>query len=360
MKKWAILIVVVLAAALLIVQYSSEKKKGAMHPGTTATPAGEDVGVALPSDASKPVTDPMNNFIPQSGGGPLSIPLIQTSYKGACEGGSLKDMLETHDKYWGTFAKDTPFNSDETRKMYGMMEDYVACHSAARADVSLCDSLPGSANKDGIKVTLESSPSFVCRKKATMVFFEAYQAGRIKDDSSCRLSLANWDQADLAHFSAPKVCELLAKGPGNVWTYLVESFAPAPEAPGRIAAEFPVKEGDCKKDEECLLKLRLYNAAKNDRPNDCPVGYKAQCQALAERSTVPCDKILQDMSKFYCDSVARVKKTTGGYIGASKEEIAEDIRKTKEAKLEAEARKKEQEKLQAEVNTRIKEVLKKK
>lgn len=364
MKKWAIFVVVVLAAALLLLQYAAEKKKGAMQPPASSMPAPEQpMGVALPSDASKPVTTPaaMDNYMSQSGGGSLAIPLIQTSYKGACEGGSLNDMLATHDSYWGTFAKDTPFSPAESQKMYGMMEDYVSCQAAARTDVSICDSLPGAANKDGIKVPLESSPSFACRKKTTLVLFEAYMAGGIKGDSYCRLFLSNFDQTDLARFSVPEFCENIAKGPENAAPFLLKAFAPAPpEAPAKIALDFPVKESDCKKDQDCLIKFRLYSAIKKGRPADCPADYKAQCQALVDRSIAPCEKTLQDMSKFYCTAMARVKKTTGGYIGASKEAIASDIQKAKAAKLEADNQKKEQEKLQAEVNKRVKEALKKK
>lgn len=361
MKKWAILVLVVLASALLLLQYAAEKKKTAMTPGSTPAPAAEQpLGVALPADASKPVTVPVDSYAAQSGRGPIVIPLVQSAYKGACEGGSLKDMMVSHDTYWGSFAKDSPFLPSDTLKMYDLMVDYVSCQAAARGDVSLCDSLPGPGEKDGIKVSLEGSPSFVCRSNVTKLFFEAYQAGSLKDDSSCRLSLANWDQADLAHFSVPKVCELLAKGPGNVWSYLVESFAPAPEAPGRIAAEFPVKEGDCQKDKDCLLKFRLYSAAKNNRPNDCPAEYRSQCQALNGRSTASCEKILPEMSKFYCASLDRAKKARGGYVGMSKEALAEEIQKAKLEKTEADRIKKEQDQIQLEVNKRVKEVLKKK
>jgi hypothetical protein len=302
---------------------------------------------------------PTDMLIPQTGGGPISIPTMQSSYKGACPGGSLKDMLASHDTYWGSFAKDTPFRFEDTLKMYELMQDYVSCHAAARTDVSFCDSLPGPAEKDGIKVSLDTSPSFLCRNKTTTLLFEAYLAGNIKGDSYCRLYLAGFDQADLARFSAPEFCEAASKGPENAGSFLLKVLGPsAKDAPVNIAKAFPAKENDCKQDQKCLLKFRIYSAVKSGRPNDCPAGYKAQCQALAGRSTAPCDKILQDMSKFYCDSVEKVKKLHGGYIGMSKEALAAEIDKTKAAKIEADSLKKQQESIQADVNKKAKKMMK--
>lgn len=363
MKKWAILSIVVLAAALLILQYAAEKKKNPTQPAGTSVPSAEQPeGVALPAEAGKQAAvQAVDGFVPQGGGGALSLPFVQTSYVGACQGGSLKEMLETHGRYWGTFAKDTPFNPAETKKMYEYLEDFVTCQAAARTDVSLCDSLPGPDEKDGIKVTLDSSPSFVCRKKIVTLLFEAYQAGNVKGDAYCRLAMSSWDPADLARFSVPDLCEALAKGPENAAPYMEKVYSPIPQnGLDKLAMEFPVKESDCKRDQDCLTKFRLYSAVKKGRPSDCPSEYRAQCQALTERSAVPCDKTLQDMSKFYCTSVERVKKTTVGYIGMSKEAIAEDIKKAKAAKLEAENMRKEQDRLQGEINKQVKEALKKK
>ena len=360
MKKWAILIVVALAAALLIMQYAAEKKKVPVMPGGAPAPAsGPAVGVALPADALKPVTSTMDSFVPQNGRGPIVLPLIQTSYKGACTGGSLKDMMDKHDVYWGSFAKDTPIPPADSLKMYDFMEDYVSCQAAARTDVSFCDSLPGPGEKDGIKVSLNSSPSFTCRKKTNILLFEAYLAGTIKGDSYCRQYLASFDQADLARFSVPEFCEVVSAGPENAASFLLKAFAPAsPDGAAKLALDFPVKESDCKKNQECLTKFHLYSAIKKGRPDDCPAGYKAQCQALSGRSTAPCDKTLQDMSKFYCASIDKFKKTTGGFLGMSKEAIAENNRKSKEEKEYAEKMKKDQEKLQVEINARAKAVMK--
>ena len=362
MKKWAILVLVVLAGALLTMQYVAEKKKSSGLPGAVTAPVSEQaVGVALPQEASKSAGNQADNFVSQNTGGPLALYSIQSSYKGACEGGSLKEMLDSHDKYWGAFAKETPFNFADTQKMYAYMVDFVSCQAAARTDVTLCDSLPGAAEKLGVKVTLESSPSYTCRKKTTNLLFEAFQAGSVKGDAYCRVAMSYWDPADLARFSLPDFCEAVSKGPDNAAPFLLKAFAPAPpEAAAKIALDFPVREGDCKKNQECLTKFSLYTAAKKGRPADCPAEYKAQCQAIAARSTVPCDKLLQDMSKFYCTSVEKVKKLTGGYIGMSKEAIAEDIKKAKAAKTDADNMKKEQEKLQEDANKRVKEAVKKK
>lgn len=362
MKKWAILVLVVLASALLLLQYAAEKKKTAMTPGSTPAPTAEQpLGVALPAEASKPVTVPVDSYISQSGRGPIVIPLVQSAYKGACEGGSLKDMMLSHDSYWGSFAKDSPFLFEDTQKMYDFMVDYVSCQAAARADVSLCDSLPGPGEKDGVAVSLEVSPSSICRKKITMLLFESYLAGNIKGDSYCRLGLADTNQADLSKFSIPEFCEVASKGPESAVSFLLKAFAPgSPEVSAYFATRLPAKESDCREKPECLVEFGLYDAMKKGHPADCPAEYKAQCQALSGRSTASCEKILPEMSKFYCASMERAKKARGGYVGMSKEAVAEDIQKKKQEKAEAERIKKEQDQIQLEVNKRVKEVLKKK
>ena len=170
-----------------------------------------------------------------------------------------------------------------------------------------------------------------------------------------------WDPEDLARFSVPELCEALAKGPENAAPYMQRVYSPVPpNGLAMLAMQFPVKESDCKKDRDCLDKFRIYGAVKKGHPSDCPAEYRSQCQALAARSTSSCEKTLQDMSKFYCDSVEKVKKATSGYIGVSKEAVAADIQRIAKEKFEAENQKKEQDKIQAEVNKRVKDVLKKK
>ncbi len=367
MKKWSILIIVALAAVLLAMQYLMEKKRAAVPAaGPQAGPA-EQLGVALPAGAtSYQLPAAVDNYVPEAGGGAaygsaIYLPFIQSSYKGACEGGALNDMLATHDKAWGFFAAGTTFSTDETSRMYAMLSDYVSCNAAARTDVSLCDSLPGAAEKDGRKINAEITPNFTCRKKLSSLFFEAYLAGNIQGDSYCRLGLTDWDKEDLAKVSVPELCGALAAGPAGAAPFLLKAFAPAPpEAPARIAVQFPQNSGDCRKDQECLAKYALYSALKNGRAQDCPKAYQAQCRALLERSTIPCEKLLQDMSKFYCGAVARVKKATGGFVGLTPDQIKAEIEKAKAAKAQEDVTRKEMQKLDEEVNKRAREMLNKK
>lgn len=361
MKKWTILVIVSLAAALLIMQYVLEKRKGPAQEGGPPTQAVEQpVGVSLPEGATAYAARQAENLIPQAGegagyGGGITLP-IQSAYKGACQGGSLGEMMATHDKYWGFFARNTAFNQEETQKMYSFLSDYAGCHASARADVSLCDSLPGPAEKGGYKVTLDKTPAYACRKKTVIMLFEAYMAGSISGESYCRLEMSGWPREDLDKIPAPDFCAAAAKGPGPAAAFLVKIF---PANAKEIRESFPTKEADCGGTASCLARLGLYKSFKSGRAKDCPGEYAASCQAQADRSTAPCDKVLWDMSQFYCASVSRVKKATGGYIGMSKEEIAADIEKTKAARAEADNMKKEQEKLQAEVNKRVKKILKK-
>jgi len=363
MKKWTVLGIVALAAALLFLQYMMEKKKDAAQSGAMP-PAEQQVGVALPSGATDYVARQEENAMPPASGsavyGGIVLPTVQSAYKGACDGGGLREMLASHDKYWGFFAWDTSFTQSETQRMYGYVSDYVACQAAARSDVSLCDSLPGPAERGGFKVTPDMAPYMACRKKTINLLFEAYLAGNIKGDSYCRLGLSGWDTTDLERFSVPEFCSVLAKGAENAEPFLLKAFAPAPDdASAKIAMDFPLKEKDCKSKQECLDKYRLYKAVKNGRPQDCPKDYVPHCKALADHATTSCEPILKEMSQFYCSTVKRVEKVTGGYIGVTKEEIAADIEKNKAAKAEADTMKKEQEKQQAIVNKRVKEMLKK-
>jgi hypothetical protein len=362
MKKWTILVIVVLAGILLALQYVVEKKKSAVQSGGAMPALEEPVGVALPEGATTYMARQAENSMPEVGGavyGSIVLPTIQTAYKGACEGGSLREMLGTHDKYWGFFAWDTPFTQAETQKMYGFLADYVACHAVARTDASLCDALPGPAEKKGYKVTLDMTPSFKCREKTVEVLFAGFRSGLVKEDFSCRATVSSWAPEYVAKVSVPELCSKLSVGRKDAAAYLLEIFK-QPGAEEWINAGFPIKEAECKKEDNCMKRYVLYNGINTGKPQKCGADYAPHCQALAERTTVPCDKILQNMSEFYCASVKRVKKVTGGYIGMTKEEIAADIERNKAAKAEADTVKKEQEKAQEEVNKRVKEMLGKK
>lgn len=362
MKKWTILTIAVLAAILLVMQYIIEKKKVAViDRGQQADSAEPQLGVALPSGATAYAGAAGDNYVPAySGGasyGAISLPTIQSSYKGACAAASLLDMLATHDKYWGYLARSAAFSPSETQKMYDLLADYTACHAAARTDVSVCDALPATVNQEGVKVDPKVVPNAVCRKKAITLFSEAYLAGNISGDSYCRLELSYWPREDLDKISIPEYCAAAATGPGPAADYLRKTF---PEAGDAVLKDLPAKESDCKKDPECLERLDIYNAVKKARPGACPKAYEPLCQALANRSSSPCESVLKDMSKHYCASVERVKKLSGGYIGLSKEEAKVELDKLKAQRAEADEMKKQQQKVMEEVNKQVRETLKKK
>jgi hypothetical protein len=365
MKKWTILTIAVLAAILLVMQYIIEKKKVAVIEGGQPAGSAEQLGVALPESATTYIGSAADNYVPDYvGGAPygsIVMPTIQSTYKGACEASSLQDMLATHDKYWGFLARDAAFNQGETQKMYDLLADYTACQAAARTDASLCDSLPSDVQQDNAKVDVRITPNYRCRTKTVSLFFEAYRAGNISGDSYCRMGVSTFDKQDLERFSVPEFCSVLPKGQEVIEGFLLKAFAvDTPEAKARVRAAFPVKEGDCAKDRECLSKYELYNAVKKGRPEACPNDYVQQCRALAERSAVPCEKTLQEMSKFYCAAVARVKKVSGGYIGLSKDEAKVELDKLKAQRAEADEIKKQQQKVMEEVNKQVRETLKKK
>jgi hypothetical protein len=356
MKKWTILAIVVLAAALLLLQRRSEKRNDPI--GGSPMPVVEQVGVVLPEGATSYAGRQTDNSSPQAVGGAvyggITLPAIQSAYKGACLGASLQEMLSTHDKYWGFFARNTAFNEVETQKMYNLLADYVGCHAAARADAALCDSLPGADERDGQKVPQEVTPSFMCREKTVALLYEGFRVGLVKDDFPCRATISRWGKSYQEKVSAPEFCKNVSQGRTAALPYLLKNFTMA-----EIGNGLPLSEKDCGKDEDCLRKYALYKGLKSGNYRLCPAEYEMSCKALLESSAAPCENILKEMSQHYCNSVARVKKKTVGFIGMSKEEIKAEIERVKAEKSETDATKKEEDRLQAEVNKQVKEMLKK-
>jgi len=153
------------------------------------------------------------------------------------------------------------------------------------------------------------------------------------------------------------MCAELGKSRGAAETYLRNIFRdmPSSRADELLDTSFPEKAADCRKDQDCMSRYSTYAALKSGNGAACPKGTDAHCKALIERSVEPCDKVLQDMSQFYCATVAKVKKATGGYIGLSKDELKLELAKLKAQKTEADDMKKEQNKIMEEVNKRVRE-----
>jgi hypothetical protein len=361
MKKWTILVIVVLAAVLLFMQYLMEKRKSdTAIPGRPVQSAEPQLGVALPESATGYVS-PAEVYLPPPAGvkstGQISFPMPPTGYKGACEGGSLSDMLATHDKYWGFFARTAAFSQQDSQRMYALLGDYAACNAAARHDLGFCAYLPQSFERGTERSSEDMAPYQACWKNSLPVIYEGFRAGLVKDQSSCRYTMEQADRNIVSRFSIPEMCAELGKSRGAAETYLRNIFRdmPSSRADELLDTSFPEKAADCRKDQDCMNRYSTYAALKSGNGAACPKGTDAHCKALIERSVEPCDKVLQDMSQFYCATVAKVKKATGGYIGLSKDELKLELAKLKAQKTEADEMKKEQNKIMEEVNKRVRE-----
>lgn len=392
MKKWVILVLVLLGCLLLAMQYLMNKKApGPVPPGTTAQ--GEPTGVPLPPSATgygmpeMPLPPPADTL-----GDPnqLNLPDVVTAYKGACDGGSLAEMKATHNRYWGLRAKETPFNPDDTKKMYGFVADYIGCVAVARESPVLCNTLPPAKppekpeaagrpeqqpppmEKDGLRPN--------CRRKVNSVMFIAYVAGKSKNSDACRAVLAGWKPEILAKVSETEFCAAAAKGMDAVNDYMQKAVGKKKKKivkkDERARQRFSSSESACEGNAECLNGVRLYNAIKSGDSSRCPPllprkeqggkspagatkGADSFCEAAITKSAQSCEPIIKEMSKFYCAAMEKTKKKTGGFIGMSKAEIDNAIAQKKLQIAEEDRRKKESDKIGIEVNQNVRKILKK-
>lgn len=410
MKKWVILVLVVLGCAMLALQYLMNKK--APGPGTATQTArlGPD-GVPLPAVATgyteTPFVPPMGNF--NDDPTRLDIPIIPSDYKGACEGGSLREMLNTYNKYWGPLAKDTPFSQNDMRQMFSFVGDYVSCVAIARDNALICDMLPaGPAGeggpKDGIAAQTQTpvdrsrvKPNrdnlrYNCRKRVNPVLFLGYMAGKSKNPDSCNNILAGWKPSVLARISAADFCAAASKGMDAVNDYMQKIMSgrqkKIKKGDDRSKQRFATSESSCGGNKECINGAKLYNAIKSGNVSQCPPPQPrsrqpgiqesgstpperpprekekeqaptmdVMCQAAVSRSAVSCEPIVKAMSAFYCDAVEQTKKRTGGFIGMSKGDIENAIAQKKIQQTEEEKRRKEDALRVQEINKNVKQLL---
>lgn len=407
MKKWVILVLVVLGCAMLALQYLMNKKTPGAGPAATTAQLGPD-GVPLPAGATgyseTPFVAPVGNF--NDDPTRLDIPIIPSDYKGACEGGSLREMLATHNKFWGPLAKETPFSQNDTRQMYSFVGDYVSCVAIARDNALICDMLPPgppseAGPKDGATQVSPADRSRIkpsrnnlrydCRKRVNPVLFLGYMAGKSKNPDSCNNILSGWKPSTLARISATDFCAAASKGLDAVNDYMQKIMSGKQKKVkkgDRGKQRFASSESSCGGNKECINGAKLYNAIKSGSVSQCPPpqprsqqpGFQesggaaperpakgkeqaptvdVMCQAAVSKSAVSCEPIVKAMSSFYCDAVEQTKKKTGGFIGMAKWEIENAIAQ-KKAQAEAdEKQKKEFQKMEADMNKKVKTLLSK-
>jgi len=356
MKKWVILVLVLLGGLLLSLQYFINKgeKKGAVRTGTPT----EELGVALPP-ASTGFVMPEATYTEGAGDyNNLVVPKLLTQYKGACAGGSLDEILLAHNKLWGYFVPkaNAAFEFKESETMYGFMKDYTACVAAARADVTLCDTLPAEINTDLVKIPRDLGLRRQCRRLATPTLFAGHLLGKANDASICQATLDDLQPQALARINVTDYCQASDKGLTSFRAYLFKVM-PDPSAAKEINRSIPSSKSDCSGDASCLSRGLTYEAIKSGDASACPAANQAPCAGFITKSAFACEAVIKDMSKAYCASVERIKKKSGGYVGLSKEEMMADIEQIKLKKAEEDRQKKEAEKLLQEVNKKAKKIL---
>ena len=357
MKKWVILILVFLGGLLLVLQYfAGKREKSVIVPSGSAQT--EPLGVALPPSSTEYAATDMAPMPEYAGGASdysrLNLPQVQSNYKGACQGGSLEEMRQTHGRYWGYFAKDTPFNFNETQKMYDLMAGYTGCVAAARQSISLCEALPGELPAGEIKVDISFTPRYKCREQVFNALFGAYMAGKVKDPVFCQGAVSFWKPENAAMISVPDFCKAAADGMDSAYSFLARYMPPSYKSQGKKF--MPTSKSSCGGDAACLAIFQTYNAIQNGDAAACPRsdGY---CEAIITRAPASCENIVREMSGNYCSYMTRVKKVAGGYIGMSPEAIKADIAQQALLKKEADQQKKDNEKIQAELNKQVKKML---
>jgi hypothetical protein len=360
MKKWGILVLVLMGAGLLYMQYFMKKSDKPALTTMQQTPlVQEPAGVSLPAAATAQYVAPMAAVSYIAGAGDyndLQLPKVPTNYTGACQGGSLEDIRLSHGKYWGYFAKNNPVTGEETKKIYDYMSSYVGCVAAAHDNIGLCLALPDEAQVGDTKIDSVGSLSNACRGKTNPLLFTNFMAGKAKSSGSCYSMVSGWPKKGLAKISVPDFCEAVSKGMESGKAYMLKVNPKKAETFRKL---FPISKASCGGDADCMDNLALYNAVKDEKAAECPRSKKVYCEAMVAKSAIPCEEIVRDMSRFYCDAVARTRKKSGGFIGMSKEEVKAEIEKVEAAKKLAAQQRKAMDKITEDVNKSAKKILKK-
>lgn len=362
MKKTIIAIVVVLAAALVGLKYLASKKQASSPVPAGTAQQTEQTGVALPDSAKDySAANTESVYVPTQANGSyeaFSLPPAAMAMKGACEGGSIKDIVENHGKTWGYFTgQRIAFDNKKTMEMYNFVGDYYACLAAARQDFTVCNELPAEAEKDGIKIDADKSPMNYCRSKASLLLFKAYVAGKAKDQQNCMGYFSDWDSANLARISPPDFCTAAAKGSEPLLAYVKEKMPNIyPMAEKTMAFSREV----CKDDPVCLANNGTWEGVRTGNASKCAPGLAPHCAALAQKSQTPCSTILMDMSTKYCGYYKDLLKAGGGYAGVTADEVKETLRQQAQKKADEDKARKAQEAVMKETNEKVRKMINKK
>lgn len=368
MKKLIIGAVIILAAALLGLKYFAAKNQPVPPSPTSGIPT-EQQGVALPAGAKDSVAPgSMSSYTPPQATGNfelLALPAAALDLKGACEGGSPKEIMENHGKTWGYFTgRRIAFDPPKTQAIYNYVWEYYACTAASRQDSAACSELPGDVIKDAVRFVgspgLPGKPMSLmeqCRRKTVDFLFKAYVAGKAKEYQNCMDHVSGWEEADLARISAPDFCALAALGPEKVVEYLK---AKMPEARDLIEKEMGFSKKACGSDAECLAGYQLWEGLSTGNSAKCPDAYKPNCAALLQKSPAPCAAILADMSKKYCAHLKEQLKNSGGYTGVTPEEVKEALAAAARKKAEEEQLRKQEEATTKQINENARKLMGKK
>ncbi len=376
MKKTITGVVVLLAAALIGLKYFAAKNQVGM-PQPAPQPQTEQQGVALPpgSTSYQPISS-MPTFTPTQGSGNyemIALPAAALDLKGACEGGSPKEIIENHGKTWGYFTgRRNAFDPPKTQDLYNHIWDYYACTAASRQDSTICSELPGEPVKDAVKFgvpryeSIEAgskngqpmSPMDQCRSKTVVFLFKAYAAGKAKDQRNCLDYVSDLDPEAQSMFTNPaEFCAAVGQGPDKGDAYLKQKMPKAYPIAEKMMA---MSEKVCGSDAACLANHALWVGITSGSPAKCPDAYKPNCAALAQKSPGPCASILADMSKKYCGYYKDLVKHGGGYAGATPEEVKASLEAAAAKKKEEERLRKQEEAATKQINEKVRKLMGKK
>jgi hypothetical protein len=369
MKKIIIAVVVILAGSLIGLKYFAAKKQAGMPPSPVAMqPQPEQQGVALPPGSTgygAPV-ESAASFTPTQATGSyalLALPPAAANIKGACEGGSPKEIFENHGKTWGyETGKRNAFEPKKSQEIYNYVWEYNACLAAARRDGTVCSELPGDIAKDpsmfGVPMNTELgfyySPSAICRNRSVMLLFKAYVAGITDDQQNCTNFISEWDASNQARISPTEFCGAAVKGPEKLLAYGKEKM---PDIAVQSEKAMAFSRKVCGSDSTCLSEADLWEGIKTRNADKCPASYKPNCAALIQKSPSPCAVILSEMSKKYCVYHKALLKAGGGFAGVTPEEVQEKLRLDAEKKKEEEMLRKQQDTANKQVNENVRKLI---
>lgn len=365
-----------LAAALVGLKYFAAKKQ-ALITSPAQGLSEEQLGVALPAgstDYAQP--SPMVTYTPAHGTGSyeaLALPPAALDLKGACEGGSPKEIMENHGKTWGYFTgRRNAIDPVKTQDIYNHVWDYYACTAASRHDSTICGELPGENVKDAIKFGVPAFNTFKdtvkpgslmtpvdqCRDKTVVFLFRAYAAGRAKDQQVCIDYIGDLEteaQAMIPNHS--EFCAAMGQGKEKASSYLREKMPKALLMIDQIAA---TSKKSCGPNQECLASLGVWEGLSAGNAAKCPDAFKPHCAAAVQKSPSPCSAILADMSRKYCGYYKDLVKLGGGYAGVTPEEVKEALAAAAKKKAEEEQLRKQEEAATKQINEKVRKLMGKK